>query len=98
MDLPHTYLRPSDGYSNMSAIDRHPAFEPQFGDTTAGANAIQNFSEGSPTLHYLDHEYDCVFESGEASTSASTSLPRHATGMTHPDNLARPFSDLYPEE
>ncbi|KAG7090572.1 hypothetical protein E1B28_009679 [Marasmius oreades] len=98
---PHHYSqRPTASYINFSSIDNYPTFQlPVDGDTTGGANAIQNFSDGSPqALHYLDHEYRSLFDSGEASTSASMPTLQHATGMTHPDYLARPFSDLYPEE
>ncbi|KAK1224964.1 hypothetical protein PQX77_012113 [Marasmius sp. AFHP31] len=97
--LSHHYLRPSTGYSNMSAIGNYPAFELQYsGGTTAGANTIHNFSEGFPSLHYPDHGYHCVLDSGEISSSASLSPPQHATGVTNPDNLASPFSDLYPAD
>jgi hypothetical protein len=60
----------------------HPASDSY---DAGGTNTIHGFSEGSRSSFYPNHEYSYFVDSGEISTS-------------HPGNLARPYSDLYPED
>ncbi|KAK7019733.1 hypothetical protein VNI00_017973 [Paramarasmius palmivorus] len=99
INVPHPALyhtSPSPTYYD------HPASHSYHGPDAGGTNTIHGFSEGSPSSFYQDHEYPYFVDSGEISTSIPPPIPptqqQHATGMTHPGNLARPYSDLYPED